>query len=486
MEERIIGEGISFDDVLIVPAYSEILPAETDVSTNLTKGIRLNIPLVSAAMDRVTEERLAIRMAQEGGLGIIHKNLSVKDQVKKVTRVKRHEAHFIPDPITVGPDQIIAEVLTLRQKYENRFSSFPVIGKRRKLVGILTYKDYRWENLRTKVKRLMTRKLVTAPEGIDLETAREIMKKNKIGKLLVVDKKGNLKGLITDRDIEKADRFPNACLDEKGRLRVGAAVGPSKDLLERVSELLKAGVDVITVESAHGDSKNILEAIKKIRKRFPDCQIIGGNVATAEGALNLIKAGVDAIKVGIGPGSICTTRIIAGIGVPQFTAILKAAKIAREAGIPVIADGGIRYSGDITKAIAAGANSVMIGSLFAGTDEAPGEKVLYQGRSYKVYRGMGSEGVIKESGSDRYLQKLVPEGIEGMVPYKGGLSDVIFQLIGGLRAGMGYAGCRNIQELWKTKFIQVTYAAILESHPHGVLLSKEPPNYSPQIIGSLD
>jgi IMP dehydrogenase len=485
MEERIIGEGFSFDDVLILPAYSEVLPAQVDLSTYLTRGIKLNIPLVSSPMDTVTEARTAISMAQNGGIGIIHRNLSVKEQRKKVTKVKRHETHIIHDPITVRPEQTIAEVLVLKEKYERRFSSFPVVDRARKLLGILTHKDYRWVNPGTKVKELMTKKLITVPDGVSPEKAKEMMKKHKIGKLLMVDKNGNLKGLITDQDVEKADKFPHASRDEKGRLLVGAAVGPGKDLEERVWELRQAGVDVIVVESAHGHSRGVINAIKWVKSKFPELQLIGGNVATAEGAHHLIKVGADGIKVGLGPGSICTTRIVTGAGVPQITAIMEAARVAKIAGVPVIADGGIKFSGDIPKALGAGADTVMIGSLFAGTDEAPGEKILYQGRSYKSYRGMGSEGAIKEGGGDRYLQKSVPEGIEGMVPYRGELSGVIFQLLGGTRAGMGYAGCRNIEELQKVKFIRITNAGLIESHPHGVFITKESPNYSPssQIIG---
>lgn len=484
MEEKIISKGFSFDDVLILPAYSEVLPAQVDLSTFLTRGIKLNIPLVSSPMDTVTEARTAICMAQNGGIGFVHRNLSVKEQKKQVTKVKRHETHVIPDPITVRPEQTIAEVLALKEKYERRFSSFPVVDRAGKLLGILTHKDYRWVNPGTKVKELMTKKLITVPDGVGPEKAKEMMKKHKIGKLLMVDKKGNLKGLITDQDVEKADKFPHASRDEKGRLLVGAAVGPGKDLEERVWELRQAGADAIAVESAHGDSKDVINAIKWIKSKFPEIQVLGGNVATEEGADHLIKAGVDGIKVGLGPGSICTTRIVAGVGVPQITAIMAVAKIAKLMGIPVIADGGVKFSGDITKALGAGASTVMIGSLFAGTDESPGEKILYQGRSYKSYRGMGSEEAIKERGGDRYLQKLVPEGIEGMVPYRGELSGVIFQLLGGARAGMGYAGCRNIEELQKVKFIQITNAGLIESHPHGVFITKEPANYSSsQFIG---
>ncbi len=480
-----IEECLTFDDVLLVPAYSEVLPKDVDVSTQLTRTIRLNIPLVSAAMDTVTEARTAICMAQEGGIGIIHRNLSIEDQALEVDKVKKSESGMILNPITMHPDQKIYEALEVMKKY--RISGVP-ITKDGKLVGILTNRDLRFEKrLDEKISTVMTKdNLITVPVGTTLEESKEILHKNRIEKLLVVDEHNNLKGLITIKDIEKMRKYPNSCKDSLGRLRVGAAIGPGKDREARVEALIKAGVDVLVVDTAHGHSKDVLETIRDIKENYPDCQVIGGNVATKEGALDLIKAGADAVKVGVGPGSICTTRIVAGVGIPQISAIMDTAEVCQKYGVPLIADGGIKYSGDITKAIAAGADSVMIGNAFAGTDESPGEIVLYQGRSYKVYRGMGSLEAMKEKeGSrDRYLQgdtdetKLVPEGIEGRVPYRGALSFCIQQLIGGLKAGMGYVGAKNIQELKKkARFIRITSSGLRESHVHDVIITKEAPNY---------
>jgi len=485
MIQDMIKEGLTFDDVLLVPALSKVMPKDVDISTYLTKQIKLNIPIISAAMDTVTESKTAICLAQEGGMGIIHRNMSIEDQAQEVEKVKKSESGMIIDPITIRPEQKIRDALELMAKY--RISGIPVT-KGKKLVGIITNRDLRFEtNLEETVGNVMTKEnLITVKEGISLEESKSILHKHKIEKLLVVDDKFNLKGLITIKDIEKMRKYPNSCKDHLGRLRVGAAVGVGPDRDQRVEALLKAGCDVIVIDTAHGHSKNVIEAIKDIKKNFKDVQLIAGNIATAEGCEALIKAGCDAVKVGVGPGSICTTRIIAGVGVPQITAIMEAAKVAKKYDIPVIADGGIKYSGDITKAIAAGADSVMIGNLFAGTDETPGEMILYQGRTYKVYRGMGSLEVMKEGKSrDRYCvdeteieSKLVPEGIEGRVPYRGSLSIVVQQLAGGLRAGMGYVGCVNIKELQtKTKFLRITSAGLRESHVHDVIITKEAPNY---------
>jgi IMP dehydrogenase len=462
-----IRECLTFDDVSLVPAYSAILPRDVDVSTPLTRAIRLNIPLISAAMDTVTESRTAISMAQEGGIGIIHRNMSLSSQVLEVDKVKKSESGMILNPITMHPDQKIFEALAIMKKY--RISGVP-ITKDGKLVGILTNRDLRFEKrLDENISTVMTKDhLITVPVGTTLEESKEILHKNRIEKLLVVDGHNNLKGLITIKDIEKMRKYPNSCKDPLGRLRVGAAIGPGKDREERAEALIEAGVDVLVIDTAHGHSKDVLDAVRDIKENFPDCQIIAGNVATKEGALDLVKAGADAVKVGVGPGSICTTRVVAGVGIP-----------------PIIADGGIKFSGDITKAMAAGAHSVMIGNLFAGTDESPGEIVLYQGRSYKVYRGMGSLEAMKEGSRDRYFQqeveseaKLVPEGIEGRVPYHGALSFCIQQLIGGLKAGMGYLGAKNIQELKeKARFVRITLSGLKESHVHDVVITKEAPNY---------
>lgn len=479
-----IEESLTFDDVLLVPNYSAVLPKDVEVSTQLTRTIRLNIPLVSAAMDTVTESRTAICMAQEGGIGIIHKNMSISEQALEVDKVKKSESGMIINPITMHPDQKIYEALEVMRKY--RISGVP-ITKEGKLVGILTNRDLRFEKrLDEKISTVMTKdRLITVPVGTTLEQAKEILHKNRIEKLLVVDEHNNLKGLITIKDIEKMRKYPNSCKDSLGRLRVGAAIGPGKDREARTEALVRAGVDVLVVDTAHGHSKDVLEAIRDTKENYPDIQVIGGNVATKEGALDLIKAGADGVKVGVGPGSICTTRVIAGVGIPQLSAILETAEVSEKNGVPIIADGGIKFSGDITKALAAGAHSVMIGNLFAGTDETPGEIVLYQGRSYKVYRGMGSLEAMKEGSKDRYYQegvesdsKLVPEGIEGRVPYRGALSFCIQQLIGGLKAGMGYLGAKDIQDLKrKAKFIRITASGLRESHVHDVIITKEAPNY---------
>jgi len=476
--------GLTFDDVLLQPAKSDVLPKDADTSTFLTKKIKLNIPIISAAMDSVTEASAAIAVAQEGGLGIIHKNLSIEEHAQEVDKVKKSESGMIVDPITIGPSQHIYEALDIMKKY--KISGIPVTDKG-KLVGILTNRDLRFEkNLYQKVSDVMTKEgLVTVPEGTTLEESKAILHKHRIEKLLVVDDGYRLRGLITIKDIEKSIKYPNACKDSFGRLRVGAAVGVGDDRDERVEALLKAGADVIAVDTAHGHSKGVIESVKEIKLNFPDCNLIAGNIATAEAAMDLIKAGADAIKVGIGPGSICTTRIVAGVGVPQLTAIMDCVSVAEKEGIPVIADGGIKFSGDIAKAIAGGANLVMIGSLFAGTDESPGETVLLQGRSYKVYRGMGSVGAMKAGSKDRYFQdevdsdiKLVPEGIEGRVPYRGPMSSTIHQLIGGLRAGMGYTGCKDIEALRKkASFVRISQAGLKESHVHDVTITKEAPNY---------
>ena len=478
-----IREGLTFDDVLLLPSKSDVLPKDCDVRTLLTKKIILNIPLVSAAMDTVTEAKLAIALAQEGGLGFIHKALAIELQAEEVDKVKKSESGMIIDPITISPDAKISDALDVMRKYH--ISGVPVT-KGNKLVGILTNRDLRFETrFNLKVSEVMTKEpLITAPLGTTLEKAMKILQKHKIEKLLIVDKDYGLRGLITIKDIEKKIRYPNACKDELGRLRVGAAVGVN-DYSERVPELLKSGVDIIVVDTAHGHSQGVLDAVKAIKKKYPGLELVAGNIATAEAARDLIKAGADAIKVGIGPGSICTTRIVSGAGVPQISAVMDCYKEADKAGIPVIADGGIKFSGDITKALAAGAHCIMIGSLFAGTEESPGESILYQGRSYKVYRGMGSIGAMERGSKDRYFQsheeersKLVPEGIEGRVPYKGTLAASVHQLIGGVKAGMGYSGCDSLKALRDTaKFIKITSAGLRESHVHDVVITKEAPNY---------
>ena len=484
IQSDLVEERLTFDDVLLIPVFSAILPIDVDISTQLTRTIRLNIPLLSAAMDTVTESRTAISMAQEGGIGIIHRNMPISTQALEVDKVKKSESGMIFNPITMEPEQKIYEALEIMRKY--RISGVP-ITKNGKLVGILTNRDLRFETrLDEKIATVMTKDhLITVPVGTTLDASKEILHKNRIEKLLVVDEENNLKGLITVKDIEKMRKYPNSCKDQRGRLRVGAAIGPGKDREARTEALIQAGVDVLVIDTAHGHSQDVLNAVQDTKKNFKECQLIGGNVATKEGTIDLIKAGVDGVKVGVGPGSICTTRIIAGIGVPQLSTILETAKVSRGYEVPVIADGGIKFSGDITKAIAAGAQSVMIGNLFAGTDESPGELVLYQGRSYKVYRGMGSLEAMKEGSRDRYFQgevesesKLVPEGIEGRVPYRGNLSYCIQQLIGGFKAGMGYLGSKNINDLQqKAKFIRITSSGLRESHVHDVIITKEAPNY---------
>ncbi|MBA3062980.1 MAG: IMP dehydrogenase [Atribacteria sp.] len=485
-KERFLNfEGLTFDDILLVPEKSAILPKEVDVSTKFSRNIDINIPLVSAAMDTVTESRLAIAIAREGGIGIIHKNMSIEEQAEEVDKVKRSESGVIVDPISLSPERNVGEAIELMAKYH--ISGIPIVNKEKRLVGILTNRDIRFleEGDRgLKIAEIMTKEnLITAPLGTTLEEAKRILHNNRIEKLPIVNKNFILKGLITIKDIEKVEKFPNACKDAKGRLRVGAAVGVSRDTMERVEALVNAKVDVIVVDTAHGHSTRVIEVIKEIKQNY-SIELVGGNVATFEGAESLIKAGIDALKVGIGPGSICTTRVVTGVGVPQVSAIQECKRAAKKYHIPLIADGGIKYSGDITKALAVGADSVMIGSLFAGTEESPGEVVLYKGRSYKEYRGMGSIGAMKKGSKDRYFQeeaeddKLVPEGIEGRVSYKGPLSACVYQLLGGVRSGMGYCGVKNIKELQgKTKFVQITSAGLRESHPHDIIITKEAPNY---------
>lgn len=481
-ETKFEKEGLTFDDVLLVPAKSEVLPREVEVHSQLTKNIKLNIPIISSGMDTVTEARMAIAMAREGGLGVIHKNMSIERQANEIDKVKRSEHGIIVDPIYLSPENILQDAHDLMEKYH--ISGVPVTDNQ-KLVGIITNRDLRFEtDLSRRISDCMTREhLITAPVGTSLEDAKELLRKHRIEKLPLVDDKGRLKGLITIKDIEKALKYPNSAKDSKGRLLVAAAVGVGADMMDRIEAIVAAKVDVIVVDTAHGHSRGVLEAVKYIKNKYPHVDLIAGNVATAEATRDLIEAGVDAVKVGIGPGSICTTRVIAGIGVPQITAVYDCSAVGRQYNVPIIADGGIKYSGDVAKAIAAGANIVMIGNLFAGTEESPGETIIYQGRSYKVYRGMGSLGAMAEGSKDRYFQenmdKLVPEGIEGRVPYKGSLADTVFQLVGGLRAGMGYCGVRNIDELIsKTRFIRITSAGLKESHPHDISITKESPNYS--------
>jgi len=483
-----IKEALTFDDVLLEPAKSDLLPSEVDISTRLTRNIPLNIPLLSAAMDTVTDSRMAIAMAQQGGMGIIHKNMTIEGQADEVDRVKRSESGMIVNPITMSPDQKIHEAMEVMRRY--KISGLPITSNG-KLVGILTNRDLRFETrLNIKISELMTKEnLITVPVGTTLEEAESILHTHRVEKLPVVDKQYRLKGLITVKDIQKKIAYPNACKDKLGRLRVGAGIGATGDFLDRAAALEKAGVDVLVIDTAHGHSTRVIEAVKQVKHRFPQMELIAGNVATEEGTLALVKAGVDAVKVGMGPGSICTTRVVSGAGVPQITAIMDCARAAHKSGVPIIADGGIKFSGDISKALAAGGDSVMIGSLFAGADESPGETVLYQNRSYKVYRGMGSLEAMKAGSRDRYGQegaffegKLVPEGIEGMVPYKGSVEVMIPQLTGGLRAGMGYCGCRNIEELQtRARFLRITSFGLKESHVHDVLVTKEAPNYRTEL-----
>ncbi len=484
MSDIIIDEGLSFDDVLLLPDYSAILPDEVNTRTRLTKGLELNIPIVSAAMDTVTEALTAISMARAGGLGFIHRNLSIEDQAVEVDRVKKSESGMIVDPITIHPDEPISEVLNIMAKY--RISGIPVTDND-KLVGIVTNRDLRFETQLDKpAKSVMTSEnLITVTEKCSLEESKIMLQKHRIEKLLVVDKDGKLTGLITIKDIEKIRKYPNACKDSLGRLRAGAAVGVGSDMMQRVEAVLRAGADAIVIDTSHGHSRNVIEAVKKIKSAFPDCQLIAGNVATQAGAKALIDAGTDAVKIGIGPGSICTTRIVAGVGVPQLTAIMNCREISKATGVPIIADGGIKFSGDIAKALGAGADSVMLGSLLAGTKESPGEIVIYQGRSYKAYRGMGSVEAMKKGSSDRYYQKdtgeneeLVPEGIVGRIPYRGTVKENITQMIGGLKAGMGYMGAATIEELHqKARFVKISAAGLRESHVHDVIITKEAPNY---------
>lgn len=484
MLDEKLKEGLTFDDVLIMPARSEVLPTAADVSTWLTRNIPLKIPILSSAMDTVTTSRMAIALAQQGGIGIIHRNMSIEDQAEEVDKVKRHESGMIVEPITLRPTDKIHRALELMKKY--RISGLPVTDENNRLVGILTNRDIRFETrLDIQVSEIMTRELITVPVGTPLEEAEKLFHKHKVEKILIVDDNYHLKGLITYKDILKRIQYPLASKDKLGRLRVGAAVGVGVEVMDRVAALVKAGCDVIVVDTAHGHSQRVMDTVKLIRKNYPELNLIAGNIATAEAAEDLIKLGVDAVKVGIGPGSICTTRVVAGVGVPQITAISDVYRVTSKHNIPLIADGGIKYSGDITKAIAAGASTVMLGNLLAGTDESPGEVVIYQGRAYKTYRGMGSLEAMKEGSRDRYFQdtvtettKLVPEGIEGRVPYKGSAVSIVQMLVGGLKAGMGYAGCRTIEELQKkAKFIKITQAALRESHVHDVVITKEAPNY---------
>jgi len=477
-------EAYSFDDVLLIPSYSDVVPKDVNISTQLTRNIPLNIPLVSAAMDTVTESEAAITMAREGGMGFIHRNLSIKSQAVEVDKVKKSESGMIVDPVTIRPNQKVSEVLSLMEHY--RISGVPVT-EGDQLVGIVTNRDLRFEtDLDKRIAEVMTRdNLITVPEGINLEDSKKLLHQHRIEKLLVVDKNGRLTGLITTKDIEKIKKYPNACKDSRGRLRVGAAVGVGPDMLERAEALLKAGADIILIDTSHGHSSNVINGVKSLKSTFDGIEVIAGNVGTAKGAEDLVEAGVDGVKIGIGGGSICTTRIVAGIGVPQMTAIMNCRSVSAKTGVPLIADGGIRFSGDITKAIGAGAHCIMVGGLLAGTEESPGEVVFYQGRSYKMYRGMGSIEAMKKGSKDRYYQseqteddKLVPEGIVGRVPYRGSLSSNIYQLVGGLKSGMGYCGCRTLDELReKARFVKISAAGMRESHVHDVIITKEAPNY---------
>jgi IMP dehydrogenase len=482
---RFFGEGLTFDDVLLMPAFSEVLPRDVDISSQLTKSIRLNVPMLSAAMDTVTEATLAIALAREGGLGILHKNMSIERQAEQVRKVKRSESGMILDPLTLTVDSTIGDALRLMK--ENKIGGIPIVDVEHKLAGILTNRDLRFENdKRKKVSEVMTKEnLVTAPEGTDLKKAEKILQRYKIEKLPVVNKQGKLVGLITFRDILQVRNFPNAGKDNFGRLMVGAALGITKDLLDRAAALQQVGVDVVTLDSAHGHSKGVINALQSLKKNFKNLQVIAGNIGTAAGATALADAGADAVKIGIGPGSICTTRIVAGTGVPQLTAIIEAANALKQRNIPLIADGGIRYTGDMVKALAAGANVVMMGSIFAGTEESPGETIIYEGRKFKQYRGMGSLGAMVQGSGDRYFQdveddikKYVPEGIEGRIAYKGFLHEVVYQFTGGLRAGMGYCGAANIAQLQQSTFVKITNAGMRESHAHDVVITKEAPNYS--------
>lgn len=482
---KFLFEALTYDDVLLVPAYSEVLPRETSTSTRLTRNIELNIPIVSAAMDTVTEAGLAISMALEGGLGFIHKSMTIEAQAEQVRKVKRSQSGLILDPITLHVNSLVGDAEKIMREF--RIGGIPVVDESGKLIGIITNRDLRFQkDLSLPVEKIMTREnLVTAQEGITLDKAESILKKYKIEKLPIVDKKGKLTGLITFRDIQKKKNKPHACQDQFGRLRVGAAVGVTPDIIERISALHKSGVDVISIDTAHGHSKGVIDAAKKVKKKFPEIDLIVGNVATGDGAKALAKAGADAVKVGVGPGSICTTRVVAGVGLPQLSAVYEASKALKASPVAVIADGGIRFSGDMVKALAAGADSVMVGSLLAGTEEAPGEMIIYEGRKFKSYRGMGSIEAMEDGSKDRYFQdveddikKLVPEGISGRVPYKGLVSEVLYQMVGGLRAGMGYCGAKSIKQLKEAKFVKITAAGVAESHPHDITITREAPNYS--------
>jgi IMP dehydrogenase len=482
---KFLFEALTYDDVLLVPAYSEVLPRETDIRSKLTRNIRLNIPVVSAAMDTVTEAELAISMALEGGIGFIHKNMSIGKQAEQVRKVKRSQSGLILDPVTLSINSTVQDAENIMREF--KIGGIPVVDDNGKLLGIITNRDLRFQkDLSLPVEKIMTKEnLITASEGITLDKAETVLQQYKIEKLPIVDKKGKLTGLITFRDIQKKKNKPHACQDKFGRLRVGAAVGVTADILERVEALKSAGVDVITIDTAHGHSKGVLDACRKVKRKFPALEVVVGNIGTGDGAKALAKAGADAVKVGVGPGSICTTRVVAGVGLPQLSAVYESAKALKGSGVPVIADGGIRFSGDIVKALAAGADSVMIGSLLAGTEEAPGEVIIYEGRRFKSYRGMGSIEAMEEGSKDRYFQdveddikKLVPEGISGRVPFKGLVAEVLYQLVGGLRAGMGYCGAKNIESLKKARFVKITSAGVTESHPHDVAITREAPNYS--------
>ena len=483
--DKFMGEGLTFDDVLLVPAYSSVLPREVDISTQFTRGLRLNAPIVSAAMDTVTDNKLAIAIARQGGIGIIHKNMSIAEQAEQVRSVKRSESGMIVDPVTLTHDATVHDAHALMRRF--KIGGIPIVDDNNYLTGILTNRDLRFEEQNSRpVSDLMTvENLVTAPVGTTLDQARDILQRHKIEKLPVVDESGKLVGLITYKDIMKVQDYPNACKDVLGRLVVGAAVGVTHDMMDRVEALVKVNVDAICIDTAHGHSQGVLDAVSQVKVAFPDLQVVGGNVATGDAALALVKAGVDGVKVGVGPGSICTTRIVAGVGVPQLSAIRQAAVALEGTGIPIVGDGGIRYSGDIVKALAAGASSIMAGSLFAGVDESPGETIIFDGRKFKVYRGMGSLGAMKQGSKDRYFQdveddikKLVPEGIEGRIPYKGTLAEVVLQYLGGLRAGMGYCGAADVATLQQARFVRITNSGMLESHPHNITITKEAPNYS--------
>jgi IMP dehydrogenase len=485
LQSGLISEALTFDDVLLIPAYSEVLPREVDISTQFTTDLKINVPIVSAAMDTVTEYQMAIAMAKEGGIGIIHKNMSIEAQAAQVRQVKRSESGMIIDPVTLGANALVKDALLLMKTH--KIGGIPIINSDKKLIGILTNRDLRFEtDYNRPIKDIMTSEnLITAPQGTDLALGREILQRHKIEKLPVVDENGVLVGLITYKDILKVENYPNASKDTHGRLVVGAAVGVTRDMMERVEALVSVGVDAVTLDTAHGHSKGVLDAVKEVKKKYPYLQVIGGNVATGEGALALVKAGVNAVKVGVGPGSICTTRIVAGVGVPQLSAIMSAYAAIKNTGVPIIGDGGIRYTGDIAKALVGGASCVMGGSIFAGTDESPGEAIIYQGRKFKVYRGMGSLGAMELGSKDRYFQdveddvkKLVPEGIEGRVPFKGSINEVMIQYIGGLRASMGYCGAAKVADLVNAKMVKISSAGVAESHPHNITITKESPNYS--------